>query len=67
MTKTVRFPEPSLECFPMPVPYKDVDAMFGEVALVHTDCVAKPNQVCRPVTTNKCGMATYTRITAKIN
>ena len=52
-----------MECSPLPVPYNDVDVMFGEVDLVQTECVAKPQQICKPVTVNKCGMATYTRIT----
>ena len=63
VNKTVPFPEPQMMCEPMSVPYNDVDVMFGEVELVQTDCVAKPQQVCKPVKTNKCGMAMYTRIT----
>ena len=63
VNKTVPFPEPHMACEPIIVEYNDVDIMFGEVELVQTDCVAKPQQVCKPVKTNKCGMATYTTIT----
>ena len=52
-----------MDCKPITVQYNDVDIMFGEVELVQTDCVAKPQQVCKAVKTNKCGMASYTRIT----
>ena len=61
--KIVEFPEPHMECKPVPVSYNDVDVMLGEVDLVQTDCVAKPQQVCNPVRQNKCGMATYTVVT----
>ena len=60
--KIVDFPEPHMECKPVPTPYNDVDVMLGDADLVQSDCVAKPQQVCKPVNTNKCGLATYTTV-----